>query len=109
MEMAFEGWLRYEGPLAAEHAVVAFGRYERAKECVVFPRDLIVLDDTVSLEVEAIAPMSFWNATCDALVALAQPAHEGGVEARIAADGKPEWGYRVRILPGGARRGWCPA
>jgi hypothetical protein len=94
-DMSFKGRFDYPSHEAARAAVGAFARSECIEESVVRPEDLQVNERSILLDVDASAPATWWESTCDALSTLSEEASDGSVEAIYDNE------YRVRLLPGG--------
>lgn len=99
--MAFKGRFLYDSHVAARLAVQSFARSACIEESVVLLQDLIVQDKTVSLDVDASAPASWWESTCEALSALSEEARGGSVAAVFDGGEGADSVYRLRVLPGG--------
>lgn len=93
--MSFKGRFEYPSHEAATAAVRAFARSECIEESVVRPEDLKVNERSIQLDIDASAPATWWESTCDALSTLSEEASGGSVEAIYDNE------YRVRLLPGG--------
>lgn len=101
--MTFRGRFLYDNDSAASRAVHAFCR-AASEDCVVFSRDLVLEGKSVHVDVEATAPASWWECTCDALCALGEEARDGVVEAACRDEDEQQPVLRVRVLAGGEER-----